>query len=153
VWAFPLVHFMRGGGANSSACSLPRFPPPPFLQLLPPRSLYPSQGSDRPVNSTKMSEAVNPKAYPLADAQLTNTILDIVQQAANYKQLKKGANEGEPPGHPPHASKEAAQPPTSFLLHADTEPIEILLHLPLLAEDKVQQRTASPCPPPLSPPI
>jgi U4/U6 small nuclear ribonucleoprotein SNU13 len=42
-----------------------------------------------------MSEAVNPKAYPLADAALTNTILDIVQQAANYKQLKKGANEGE----------------------------------------------------------
>jgi ribosomal protein L7Ae-like RNA K-turn-binding protein len=26
--------------------------------------------------------------------QLTNTILDIVQQASNYKQLKKGANEG-----------------------------------------------------------
>jgi hypothetical protein len=26
--------------------------------------------------------------------QLTNTILDIVQQAANYKQLRKGANEG-----------------------------------------------------------
>lgn len=40
------------------------------------------------------SEAVNPKAYPLADAALTNTILDIIQQAANYKQLKKGANEG-----------------------------------------------------------
>jgi U4/U6 small nuclear ribonucleoprotein SNU13 len=65
-------------------------------------------------------EAVNPKAYPLADAQvsllcnclvfaawllakpdrggfcvqLTTTILDIVQQAANYKQLRKGANEG-----------------------------------------------------------
>jgi len=37
---------------------------------------------------------VNPKAYPLADAQLTITILDIVQQASNYKQLKKGANEG-----------------------------------------------------------
>lgn len=41
-----------------------------------------------------MAEAVNPKAYPLADAQLSNTIMDIVQQAANYKQLKKGANEG-----------------------------------------------------------
>lgn len=39
-------------------------------------------------------ETVNPKAYPLADAQLTITILDLVQQAANYKQLKKGANEG-----------------------------------------------------------
>ena len=37
---------------------------------------------------------VNPKAYPLADAQLTVQILDLVQQAANYKQLKKGANEG-----------------------------------------------------------
>ena len=40
--------------------------------------------------------AVNPKAYPLADAQLTITILDVVQQAASYKQLKKGANEGTP---------------------------------------------------------
>jgi hypothetical protein len=39
-------------------------------------------------------EAVNPKAYPLADAQLTVTILELIQQAANYKQLKKGANEG-----------------------------------------------------------
>ena len=28
--------------------------------------------------------------------QLTNTIIDIVQQAANYKQLRKGANEGKP---------------------------------------------------------
>ncbi|KAI5441302.1 RNA binding protein snu13, variant 2 [Lathyrus oleraceus] len=56
-------------------------------------------------------ETVNPKAYPLADAQLTITIMDLVQQAANYKQLKKGANE-------------------------DAEPLEILLHLPLLAEDK-----------------
>ncbi|KAJ6833247.1 NHP2-like protein 1 [Iris pallida] len=35
---------------------------------------------------------VNPKAYPLADAQLTITILDLIQQA-NFKQLKKGANE------------------------------------------------------------
>lgn len=37
---------------------------------------------------------VNPKAYPLADATLSKTILDLVQQAANYKQLRKGANEG-----------------------------------------------------------
>ena len=44
-----------------------------------------------------MDSAVNPKAYPLADAQLTMGILDIVQQAANYKQLKKGANEGTGP--------------------------------------------------------
>ena len=130
---------------------------------------------------------VNPKAYPLADAQLTITILDIVQQAAvraanrpilprpgaprtkiveivgvdrssrdaipprlfhsrladrlplarpvlpplllqNYKQLKKGANE---------ATKTLNRGISEFVvLAADTEPLEILLHLPLLAEDK-----------------
>jgi len=36
---------------------------------------------------------VNPKAFPLADSTLTNSILDLVQQASHYKQLKKGANE------------------------------------------------------------
>jgi U4/U6 small nuclear ribonucleoprotein SNU13 len=52
------------------------------------------------------------KAWPLADEGLTNSvsflkssslmtdfmvsqILDLVQQAGQYKQLKKGANEGE----------------------------------------------------------
>ncbi|EGN95520.1 hypothetical protein SERLA73DRAFT_142261, partial [Serpula lacrymans var. lacrymans S7.3] len=33
------------------------------------------------------------KAWPLADEALTNSILDLVQQAGQYKQLKKGANE------------------------------------------------------------
>mmetsp|Transcript_5718 Transcript_5718/g.35610 ORF Transcript_5718/g.35610 Transcript_5718/m.35610 type:complete len:129 (+) Transcript_5718:177-563(+) len=71
---------------------------------------------------------VNAKAYPLADAQLTVTILDIVQQAANYKQLKKGANE---------ATKTLNRGICEFvIMAADAEPIEILLHLPLLAEDK-----------------
>ncbi|GLU09704.1 hypothetical protein SLE2022_265500 [Rubroshorea leprosula] len=81
------------------------------------------------VLSTKMTqEAVNPKAYPLADAQLTMTILDLVQQAANYKQLKKGANE---------ATKTLNRGISEFVvMAADTEPLEILLHLPLLAEDK-----------------
>lgn len=115
-----------------------------------------------------MSEAVNPKAYPLADAQvrgggspktrptacmhakhdrnqekyvqlkqtsppipppqLTQTILEIVQQATNYKQLKKGANE---------ATKTLNRGVSEVIvMAADTEPIEILLHLPLLAEDK-----------------
>ncbi len=44
---------------------------------------------------TDSSSAVNPKAYPLSDPQLTGSILDLVQQANNYKQLKKGANEGD----------------------------------------------------------
>lgn len=73
-------------------------------------------------------EAVNPKAYPLADAQLTTTILDIVQQAQAYKQLRKGANE---------ATKTLNRGICEFVvMAADAEPIEILLHLPLLAEDK-----------------
>ncbi|EXC30163.1 NHP2-like protein 1 [Morus notabilis] len=73
-------------------------------------------------------EEVNPKAYPLADAQLTITILDLVQQGANYKQIKKGANE---------ATKTLNRGISEFVvLAADTEPLEILLHLPLLAEDK-----------------
>ena len=38
--------------------------------------------------------AINPKAYPHADEDLKKHILDLVQQAMNYKQLKKGANEG-----------------------------------------------------------
>lgn len=45
-------------------------------------------------NLLQTGESVSSKAYPLADAQLTITIMDLVQQAANYKQLKKGANEG-----------------------------------------------------------
>ncbi len=39
-------------------------------------------------------KAVNPKAYPLADPQLTVTILELLQQATHYKQIRKGANEG-----------------------------------------------------------
>mmetsp|Transcript_8577 Transcript_8577/g.15870 ORF Transcript_8577/g.15870 Transcript_8577/m.15870 type:complete len:129 (-) Transcript_8577:62-448(-) len=75
-----------------------------------------------------VDEKVNPKAYPLADAKLTQTILDIVQQACNYKQLKKGANE---------ATKTLNRGISEFVvMAADTEPLEILLHLPLLAEDK-----------------
>ena len=75
-----------------------------------------------------MSEAPNPKAFPLADAQLCITILDVIQQAANYKQLKKGANE---------ATKTLNRGITEFIVMcADAEPLEILLHLPLLCEDK-----------------
>lgn len=71
---------------------------------------------------------INPKAYPLADAQLTNTLMDIVQQATNYKQLRKGANE---------ATKTLNRGISEFIvMAADTEPLEILLHLPLLCEDK-----------------
>ena len=74
------------------------------------------------------TDEVNPKAYPLADAQLTVKILDLVQQGTNYKQLRKGANE---------ATKCVNRGIAEFVvMAADTEPLEILLHLPLLCEDK-----------------
>ncbi|KAK9881405.1 hypothetical protein WA026_016295 [Henosepilachna vigintioctopunctata] len=75
-----------------------------------------------------MAEEVNPKAYPLADAALTHKILNLVQQAMNYKQLRKGANE---------VTKTLNRGIAEFIvLAADAQPIEILLHLPLLCEDK-----------------
>ena len=64
-------------------------------------------------------------------------------------QLKKGANEGTQwTGHPsvPTLDAEDPSPATKTLnrgiaeliiLTADTEPLEILLHLPLLCEEKV----------------
>jgi U4/U6 small nuclear ribonucleoprotein SNU13 len=55
-------------------------------------------------------------------------LLELVQQAANYKQLKKGANE---------STKTLNRGLSAFIvLAADTEPLAILLHLPLLCEDK-----------------
>jgi U4/U6 small nuclear ribonucleoprotein SNU13 len=70
----------------------------------------------------------NPKAFPLADANLSISILDVVQQASNYKQLRKGANE---------ATKTLNRGISEMIIMAaDAEPLEILLHLPLLCEDK-----------------
>jgi len=68
------------------------------------------------------------KAWPLADITLSGKILELVQQANNYKQLKKGANE---------ATKTLNRGISELIiLAADTEPLAILLHLPLLCEDK-----------------
>ena len=75
-----------------------------------------------------MSSTVNPKAFPLADADLSIRIYELVREASNYKQIKKGANE---------ATKTLNRGISDLIiLTADTEPIEILLHLPLLCEDK-----------------
>lgn len=54
--------------------------------------------------------------------------MNLLQQALNYKQLRKGANE---------ATKTLNRSLSEFIvMAADAEPIEILLHLPLLCEDK-----------------
>jgi U4/U6 small nuclear ribonucleoprotein SNU13 len=71
---------------------------------------------------------VNPKAWPLAETGLAQKMLDLVQQAMNYKQLRKGANE---------ATKTLNRGQSELIvMAADAEPLEIILHLPLLCEDK-----------------
>merc|ERR1712014_323752 len=63
-----------------------------------------------------------------AKEELTSKILRLSQQAMNYKQLKKGANE---------ATKALNRGQAEFvILASDAEPLEILLHIPLLCEDK-----------------
>ncbi|KAL1297245.1 hypothetical protein AAFC00_004805 [Neodothiora populina] len=74
-----------------------------------------------------MSQDAN-AAWPVADAALSQEILDLVQQASHYRQLKKGANE---------ATKTLNRGVAEvILLAADTAPLAILMHLPLLCEDK-----------------
>jgi U4/U6 small nuclear ribonucleoprotein SNU13 len=97
-------------------------------------------------------------AWPVADDALSQQILDIVQQAGHYHQLKKGANEGKLclctryysseeyesrfPSRPanicvPLATKTLNRGTSEIIILAeDTSPLAILLHLPLLCEDK-----------------
>jgi len=67
-------------------------------------------------------------AWPVADENLTQSLLDLVQQASHYRQLKKGANE----------TTKTLNRGTSeiVILAADTTPLPIILHLPILCEDK-----------------
>lgn len=54
--------------------------------------------------------------------------MTLIQQAVNYKQLRRGANE---------ATKTLNRGLSEFIIMAaDAEPLEIILHLPLLCEDK-----------------
>ena len=68
------------------------------------------------------------RAYPQADNALNKQIIDMLSQAKNFKLLKKGANE---------TTKALNRGVADLIvLAADTEPLEIILHLPLLCEDK-----------------
>jgi len=68
------------------------------------------------------------RAKPIADSSLKRQIVDLIQQSASLGQVKKGANE---------ATKTLNRGIAELIiLAADTEPLEIILHLPLLCEDK-----------------
>ena len=65
---------------------------------------------------------------PIADDRTTVKIYDMLEQAMHYKQLKKGANEVIKT-----LSKSKAE---AVLMAADTDPIELLMNLPELCEEK-----------------
>eukprot|EP00914_Ancora_sagittata_P025128 GHVO01050067.1.p1 GENE.GHVO01050067.1~~GHVO01050067.1.p1 ORF type:complete len:144 (+),score=21.31 GHVO01050067.1:159-590(+) len=68
------------------------------------------------------------RVYPLASEELTHQILSGVQQAVSHKLLRKGANE---------ATKALNRGRAEIvILAADTQPVEILMHLPIVSEDK-----------------
>jgi U4/U6 small nuclear ribonucleoprotein SNU13 len=66
-------------------------------------------------------------ATPRADAKTTVKIFDMMEQAMNYKQLKKGVNEVIKV-----LNKFKAE---VVVMAADTDPIELLLGLPQLCEE------------------
>jgi hypothetical protein len=69
------------------------------------------------------------RAFPLAPKPLQKQILELINQAVNLRLIKKGANE---------ATKTLNRGISDLIiLAADAEPLEIVLHLPLLCEDKV----------------
>ena len=57
-------------------------------------------------------------------------ILELINTCSGYKKIKKGANE---------ATKTLNRGQSELIvIAADAEPLEIVLHLPLLCEDKVK---------------
>ncbi|CAC27033.1 SNU13 snRNP subunit homolog [Guillardia theta] len=68
------------------------------------------------------------KIFPIANENLTVQILDLIEIASSFKLIKKGANE---------AVKNIKKGKVELLvLASDSDPIEIVLHLPLLCEDR-----------------
>merc|ERR1719362_962502 len=68
------------------------------------------------------------RAWPKADNKMSKDILSLLNDATHHRALKKGANETTKA-----LNKGLAD---LVVLAADTEPLEIILHLPLLCEDK-----------------
>ncbi|KAI0843412.1 L30e-like protein [Hypoxylon sp. FL0890] len=68
------------------------------------------------------------EAWPMADAALTQEILDLLRQGIHYGQVKKGANEVHKA-----LSRNIYE---IVVMAADTVPLAIVGHLPLLAEER-----------------
>jgi U4/U6 small nuclear ribonucleoprotein SNU13 len=81
--------------------------------------------------------AVSAKAVPMASPDLTAAILELVANAVQQRQLRKGANE---------VTKSLNRSKAEVVIIAgDVDPIEIVMHLPLLCEDKDVEYIFVPC--------
>lgn len=76
-----------------------------------------------------IAEKPKPKivAIPRADAKNTVKIFDMLEQAGNYKQLKKGVNEVMK-----MLTKHKVE---AVIMAADTDPLELLMNLPHMCEE------------------
>ncbi len=70
----------------------------------------------------------NTRAKPLANKALTKSIFELLQKASSFEKLKRGANESSKSLNRDHAQ--------IVILAADACPLEIILHIPLLCEEK-----------------
>ena len=68
------------------------------------------------------------RAKPLANDELTQKLLLLCEKAIKANKLKRGANESTK-----SLNRDVSE---LIILAADAKPLEIILHLPLLCEDK-----------------
>ena len=73
-------------------------------------------------------EEVDKRIFPLASKSIQKEIFNAITKAAQLKKIKKGANE---------STKTLNRGISDLIvIAADVKPLEIVLHLPLLCEDK-----------------
>ena len=73
-------------------------------------------------------EEVDERIFPLASKSIQKEIFNVITKASQLKKIKKGANE---------STKTLNRGISDLIvIAADVKPLEIVLHLPLLCEDK-----------------
>ena len=73
-------------------------------------------------------EEVDKRIFPLASKSIQKEIFNAITKASQMKKIKKGANE---------STKTLNRGISDLIIiAADVKPLEIVLHLPLLCEDK-----------------
>ena len=85
------------------------------------------QKEENSENEDKKDE-VDERIFPLAPKSIQKEIFNVITKASQLKKIKKGANE---------ATKTLNRGISDLIvIAADVKPLEIVLHLPLLCEDK-----------------